>query len=187
VRKAPSRRDGITPPLREEQEVAKENVEAVRRATDAFNREDIDALLEDAGPEVEWHPMFQVLFGGEAAVYRGQEGYREFQRDTNEAFAEQPQIELSEVRDLGERVVAIGRLRGRGRESGVETNTAIAWLIEFRNGKAFRVREYLDPKRSPRSRRAEGVGLRRARLTAAISVVITAAARAAGVNHDRRC
>ena len=124
--------------------MSQENVEAIRRAVDAYNRRDLDALLEELDPEIEWHPLLQVLLGGEATVYRGHEGARELYRDLDEAFAES-YSEQSEIRDLGEQVVAIGRLGGRGRESGARTETTIVWLVEFRNGKAVRVREYLDP------------------------------------------
>jgi ketosteroid isomerase-like protein len=124
--------------------MSQENVEAIRRAAEAFNRGDIDALLREVDPEVEWHPLLQVLLGGETTVYLGHERARELYRDIDEAFTD-TQVELSEVRDLGERVVAIGHLRGRGRESGAETETAIAWLVDFQNGKAVRVHEYLDP------------------------------------------
>jgi ketosteroid isomerase-like protein len=93
--------------------MSQENVEAVRRGADAYNRGDIDALLGELDPEIEWHPLLQVLLGGEATVYRGHEGARELYRDLDEAFTE-AQNELSEIRDLGERVVAIGHLRGRG-------------------------------------------------------------------------
>jgi ketosteroid isomerase-like protein len=65
-------------------------------------------------------------------------------QDTREAFTEL-QAEPSEVRDFGERVLAIGRFRARGRESGAKTETANAWLVEFKNGKGVRIREYLDP------------------------------------------
>jgi uncharacterized protein len=124
--------------------MSQENVEAIRRATAAYNRGDIDALLEELDPEIEWHPALQVLLGGEATVYRGHEGVRNFIRDTGEAFTEL-QAEQSEFRDLGEQVVAIGHFGGRGRESGVRTETSYAWLVEFRNRKGVRVREYLDP------------------------------------------
>jgi ketosteroid isomerase-like protein len=124
--------------------MSEENVEAVRRGADAYNRGDIDALLDELDPEIEWHPLLQVLLGGEATVYRGHEGARELWRDLDEAFTEQ-EVEQSEVRDLGAQVIAIGHLRARGRESGATTETAIVWLVEFRNGKAVRVREYLDP------------------------------------------
>jgi ketosteroid isomerase-like protein len=124
--------------------MSQENVEAIRRGTDAYNRGDIDATLEELDPEVEWRPLLQVLVGGEATVYRGHEGVRELFRDFDETFTEL-QAEQSEFRDLGEQVVAIGHIRARGRESGASTETAIVWLLEFRNGKAIRIREYLDP------------------------------------------
>jgi ketosteroid isomerase-like protein len=124
--------------------MSEENVEAIRRAADAYNRGDVDAVLREIDPKVEWHPLLQVLLGGETTVYRGHERVRELYRDIDEAFTE-AQAELSEIRDLGERVVAIGHLRGRGRESGAETETAIAWVVDFKDGKAVRIREYLDP------------------------------------------
>jgi ketosteroid isomerase-like protein len=125
--------------------MSQENVEAMTRAADAFNRGDIDALLKEIDPEVEWHPLLQVLVGGEATAYRGHEGARELWRDLDEAFTES-QAELLEFRDLGEQVIAVGHLRGRGKASGAKTETAIVWLVDFENAKAVRVREYLDPK-----------------------------------------
>ena len=125
--------------------MSEENVEAFKRGVDAFNRRDIDAVLEDLDPEVEWHPLFQVLLGGKATVYRGHEGYREFVRDNDSAFVEL-HVEYSEVRDLGDRLLAIGYLRARGKESGAETESPVGYVVEFKNGKGVRVREYLDPK-----------------------------------------
>ena len=125
--------------------MSQENVEAFKRGLDAFNRRDVEAMLEELDPEVEWHPLLQVLLGGEATVYRGHEGVRELLGDLYEAFAEF-QAEQSEVRDLGERVVAIGCFRGRGKQSGAKTESPIGWVVEFKNGKAVRVRDYVDPK-----------------------------------------
>jgi ketosteroid isomerase-like protein len=98
--------------------MSQENVEAFKRGAAAYNRGDIDTMLEELDPEIEWHPALQVLLGGEATVYRGHQGVRDFIRDTGEAFTEL-QAEQSEFRDLGEQVVAIGHFGGRGRESGV--------------------------------------------------------------------
>ena len=125
--------------------MSQENVETFRRGADAYTRRDVEALLDTLDPEVEWHPLLQVLLGGEATVYRGHEGVRELVRDLDEVFPDL-QGEPSEIRDLGEQVLAIGRLRGRGRESGVATESEIVWLVEFKNGKGIRIREYLDPK-----------------------------------------
>jgi hypothetical protein len=55
-------------------------------------------------------------------------------------------VEFSEIRDLGDRIVAIGRWITRGEESGVETTPPLAAVVDFENGKAIRVRSYLDPK-----------------------------------------
>jgi hypothetical protein len=55
-------------------------------------------------------------------VYRGHEGVPEMFRDFYDVFAE-IDVEFSEIRDLGDRVVAIGRIRTRGKESGAETES----------------------------------------------------------------
>ena len=97
------------------------NVEAFKRAIEAFDCRDIAALLGELDPEVEWHPAMARLLGGDATVYRGHGGVRQWFRDMDETFA-QINFEFSEIRDLGDRVLAIGRMRARGRESGAETS-----------------------------------------------------------------
>jgi hypothetical protein len=66
-----------------------------------------------------------VLLGGQETVFRGHAGVRRMIRDLNETFAE-VHIEMSEFRDLGDGLVAFGRMRNRGKASGVETETP--WL-----------------------------------------------------------
>ena len=127
--------------------MSKKNVEVVRRVADAYNRRDVGAMLAELHPEIEWVPWLQVQLGGGATVYRGHQGVRDGIRDGEDAFSE-VHAELLEVRDLGERVVAIGQLRGRGKESGALTESALAWIVEFRSGKVIRVREYLDPEKA---------------------------------------
>ena len=120
-------------------------MEAVKRAAEAGNRRDVEAILQELDPEVEWHPGMPAVLGGEATVYRGHEGVRELWRDLYEAFAE-IHIEYSEIRDFGDRVLAIGRFSARGRGSGAETEAPVAYLVEVKNGKGIRVRTFLDPK-----------------------------------------
>jgi ketosteroid isomerase-like protein len=134
--------------------MSEENVEIVRRVSDAYNRGDVGAMLDELHPEIEWHPWLQLQFGGGATVYRRHQGVREGIRELEEAFSE-IQAEQTEIRDLGERVVAIGHHRGRGTESGAITESPLAWVVEFKSGKVIRVREYLDPKQA-----LEAVGLR---------------------------
>ena len=73
-------------------------------------------MLEDLDPGVEWYPALLVMLGGEATVYRGHEGVRALLRDVDETLAE-IHVEFTEIRDLGERIVAIGRIRTVARQA----------------------------------------------------------------------
>jgi ketosteroid isomerase-like protein len=125
--------------------MSQENVEAFKRIADANNRRDVEAMLAELDPEVEWQSAVLGSLGGETTVHRGHDGIREMLRDLYEAFSEF-HVQFLEIRDLGDRIVAIGRWITRGEESGVETSPPLASVIDFRNGKALRVRSYLDPK-----------------------------------------
>jgi hypothetical protein len=65
--------------------MSQENVEAFKRGTEAYNRRDVDALLKELEPEVEWHSALLIPFGGEATVSRGHDGVREVLGDLHEA------------------------------------------------------------------------------------------------------
>ena len=99
--------------------MSQENVEALKRAVEANNRRDYEAFLDEFDPDIEWHGIFGVMFGGEATVVRGHEGLLEYVQDRDEGFAVSD-VQWSEFRDLGDRIVALGHVRGRGRESGIE-------------------------------------------------------------------
>jgi ketosteroid isomerase-like protein len=123
--------------------MSQENVEVFRRFTDAQNRRDVDAMLGELDAEVEWHPATVRSLGGEATVFRGHIGIRELFRDLYEAFGVS-QAEYWEIRDLGDRIVALGHWITRGEGSGAETATPLGLVADFRNGKLIRVRTYLD-------------------------------------------
>jgi ketosteroid isomerase-like protein len=125
--------------------MSQENVEAFKRIADANNRRDVEAMLAELDPEVEWQSAVLGSLGDETTVHRGHDGIREMLRDLYEAFSEF-HVQFLEIRDLGDRIVAIGRWITRGEESGVETSPPLASVMDFRNGKALRVRSYLDPK-----------------------------------------
>jgi ketosteroid isomerase-like protein len=101
--------------------MSQENVEAFKRGLEAGNRGDVETLLEVLDPEVAWHSALHALLGGEATVYRGHDGVREMLRDLYEA--DEIHIEISEIRDLGDRLVAIGRTRARGEASGADVES----------------------------------------------------------------
>jgi ketosteroid isomerase-like protein len=123
--------------------MSQENVEAFKSAVEANNRGDYEALIARMHPDVEWHAVFQVMFGGQARVCRGHEGVREYLRDLDEAF-DVRQVEILEFRDMGKRIVAIGQVRGRGRVSGAELDSPISFVAEFTDGKVIRMSDYLN-------------------------------------------
>lgn len=127
--------------------MSQENVEAFKAVIEAINRRDWDALLAGLDPDVEWHPTSLAPWAGEAVVYRGHEAVRQWFKDVEEVF---PQLhsEFPEIRDLGDRVVAIGKIRTRGEASGAETELPVAYVIEYENRKAKRVWSYLDPRQA---------------------------------------
>ena len=58
-----------------------ENAELLRRAVEAYNRRDIEALVAELDPEVEWHPALPGPLEGAATIYRGHDGIAEMFRD----------------------------------------------------------------------------------------------------------
>lgn len=134
--------------------MSQENVEGFERAVDAINCRDIDALLVELVPDVEWHDVFGLMLGGEATVYRGHNGVRDLFRDLYEAFAE-IHGEYTEIRDLGDWIIAFGHLRALGNESGAAIESPLVTVVEYEDSKASRVRTFLD-----RNEALEAAGLR---------------------------
>ena len=123
--------------------MSQENVETFKLVIEANNRRDYEAVLEECDPEIEWHAIFGMMFGGEATVVRGHEAVLEHFRELDEGFAVR-NVQCSEFRDLGERVVALGHVRAEGRESRVALDSPWAGVADFRGGKVCGFRDYLD-------------------------------------------
>ena len=116
------------------------NVEIAKRARDAVNRLDVDACYECATPDVE---VFSTLFDLAGGSYRGREGIETLLGNIRDTFEEYPVV-ADEIRDLGDRVLMLGRVEGRGRGSGVQVDTPYGTVSDFRGGKISRIRTYLD-------------------------------------------
>jgi ketosteroid isomerase-like protein len=121
--------------------VSQENVEVVKRLTDAFHQRNIDAFAELTTPDVEWVPVFAAQVEGGA--YRGRQGIEAFLREVSETWDEFRPVP-DEYRDLGSRVLGLGRLRTQGRNSGAVIEAPWAGIFDFRQAKIFRIRTYLD-------------------------------------------
>ena len=108
-----------------------ENVEIVREAFDAYNRDDLEASLDRLAPEFEFRPS--GLFMDTSRVYRGREGWTEFWHTFRAAW-DSITISVERIEDLGEQVLVLGTFHGKGHESGVEVTRESAWLQTLRGG-----------------------------------------------------
>ena len=120
--------------------MSQENVEQLVMGFKAWNRGDMEAMLASLDPDIEY--VATGLFPGMEPVYRGHEGFRLFWRDFREVW-EALQIEVEEIRDLGERVAARLTFEGRGR-AGLEVRREFGNVWTFRNGLAVQVKAYAD-------------------------------------------
>ena len=79
----------------------------------------------------------------EGTEYRGPTALDQFVSDTRESW-EWVRVENEEIRDLdAERALAVGRLVGRGRETGAEASSPIALLAVIRDGRLAEARTFL--------------------------------------------
>jgi ketosteroid isomerase-like protein len=121
--------------------VSQENVEVFKRATDALNRLDVDAYLDWATADFEWFPVLGGTVEGKS--FQGREGVEEYYgelRDTWEEF----RYVIDELRYLGDGVLSLGRIEGRGRGGGVQVALPISVISDFREGKCWRLRAFSD-------------------------------------------
>jgi ketosteroid isomerase-like protein len=116
--------------------MSQENVEIVREATDAFNRQDPDALIACLRHDVEWEA--QSGFPGIPGVYRGWAEVREWFEDFLEVW-ESFHAEVAEITELGDgRVFVEFLVTTRGVSSGVETQLRVWLVFSFAGGKIAR-------------------------------------------------
>jgi ketosteroid isomerase-like protein len=125
--------------------MSQQNVDTVRRALAAYAAGDLETMLSFIATGGE---LYSAIIGGaEGKVYRGHDGIRSWFAETQVAF-EALSIELTEFRDLGDRVLAFGRVHARGRESGVELDSATGWVFTLREDRILRAEGYLDPAKA---------------------------------------
>ncbi len=113
------------------------NVDNFMRLAEAINRGDPRLIPDLVHPEMVAEPLRAKTEG----AYVGHQGTRDFIADTAATF-DLFRTEYGDIRDLGDRVLAIGLIRVRGRESGVETEIPTAVIAEYRDGLVWRFKDY---------------------------------------------
>jgi ketosteroid isomerase-like protein len=101
-----------------------------------------EAMIAFSQPDFKMH-----LEGvaGEPVYYAGVSGIREFFSDVAQSW-ESFQFKATDLRDLGDRVLILGDVRGRGRGSGVVVDDRWAWIVELREGRAASLRGFLSQR-----------------------------------------
>jgi ketosteroid isomerase-like protein len=117
-------------------------VDLVRRSYDAFARGDLDGVLADMHPEIEWHQAQGLPHGGRY------NGVAEVRRNIFDPLDEEWWDEFSaapeEFLDAGDEVVVIGRYRGVAKGTGKELDVPFVHVWTVREEKAVRFRQFLD-------------------------------------------
>ena len=112
--------------------MSQENVQLIRRATDAYNRRDTDAMLEDWAPDaiLDWSNARTF----EARAYRGHDEIRTFIEEFLAAW-DDVRIEIVDGPVEVEAGILVTEnityLRGR---DGIEVRARSAWLTTIRDG-----------------------------------------------------
>jgi ketosteroid isomerase-like protein len=121
--------------------VSRENVEIVRSILAAWADGDVERVVAAIAEDGELIPLRAQL---EGTSYRGREGVRRFWDDLH-ADWQDLEVSVDEFRDLGDRVLTLGRFKALGRASGVDLDVPIAQLWELRDGMVVHMHAYSDP------------------------------------------
>lgn len=116
------------------------NVTLVRRIQDAFNGRDMDSLVEDFDPEVE---LSEWPTAPGASSFHGIDGVRSAMEGWFEVW-EWMHVELAELVDAGDRVLATVDQRAKGKESEVEVEIRSYNVYWFRDGKVIRIQLFTE-------------------------------------------
>ena len=111
---------------------------------------DPEPMIAASAPGFEMH---LIGITGEPVYYAGASGIREWFRDVAQSW-ESFRFEGTDFRDLGDRVLVLGDVSGRGRLSGVDVDDRWGWIVGFREGRAASLHGYLDDRQA-----LEAVGL----------------------------
>ena len=114
--------------------MSQENVERYHRAVDAWNRADLDGILELMSDHVE----ISTALAGVEGEYRGHDGVRRWWQDIHSVFPDW-HTEALTVRALGDATVACLRVTGHGGASGAPVGETMWHVVRWTDGKAVRI------------------------------------------------
>ena len=125
-----------------------ENVDMVRRNFDRWNRGDREIRADEVDPGLELHSRMLGVVSGVA-------GLEAWFLEIDQQFDEW-RLQIAKEREVGrDRLLVLGEIHLRGRESRVEFDQPMAWLFDFRDGRVVRLEMFAHHDEA-----LEAVGLR---------------------------
>jgi ketosteroid isomerase-like protein len=120
--------------------VSEHDVESLQRIYQALSSWDVEELVSDLAHDIELSLPDTLPWGG---THHGHEGVRAF------ALISQDHLEgrwadPDDFLDAGDRMVVLGRMRGRAKASGREYEVGFVHVWTMTDGVASRLRAYFD-------------------------------------------
>jgi ketosteroid isomerase-like protein len=120
--------------------MSQENVEIVRRGFVALNAGDVEGVLADMDPSIEWFPTSDFV---DIGPFRGHDGIRDLMGLIFGAFDDYS-LQPEDLIEAGDAVVAPVRQTGRGKGSGVPVDVRYILVFKLSRRRAVRVESYYD-------------------------------------------
>jgi ketosteroid isomerase-like protein len=117
--------------------MSKENIELVRRLVEAFDNGDRDRIADALAPD----GVIVSKFAGSSLI-QGPDGARASFRGADEEW-QGFDLETTEIRDLGDKVLVLGRIAGERKHGAGRSEAQAGWLVTLEDGKIRRIDEYL--------------------------------------------
>jgi ketosteroid isomerase-like protein len=109
------------------------------QAYHAFEARDLESFLDLLDPDVEVVPILGSELAG--TVYQGHDGIRDWW-DNYFAVFRNPGVIVEEIRDLGDRAIAVMRFRGDADTGEASPDLRVWTVTEFRDDKIVAWRTY---------------------------------------------
>jgi uncharacterized protein len=124
------------------QENAEFVAEYLQRAADGG----VDAMAEFWDPDINWRAAEGAI--DDAGELHGPEAVRRYAQDWFDMF-DDLSVVVEELVDAGDdRVVAVQRMTGRAKVSGIETEIRFSVVYTLRDGKIVEGREYMEKEQA---------------------------------------
>jgi ketosteroid isomerase-like protein len=120
--------------------MSRENVDVIRAVIEAMNGNDREGAVQRMDPGIRFDHRLGALQGNVV----GHDGVRALFADFVEHF-DSWRIYCEDIRDLGDRVLALGTVRATGRESGAETELPFTVVARIKDGLVTDYTDYADP------------------------------------------